>query len=206
MKEFIISSITHQKAWNTAWTYAKDLLRKSCPGERIGQEESPQNNMLTWNKWTVRCFSSKNGFIEDQQRLGFSKQGETSEIPAQQEKETDFIEKKEVGKVAVNQESMAFLYLSPCQERSLSSCCLALLWLQEIRVHPSVFPTSFNWIFYYIVQYKQKSRSYSQNRAQSLIYFCCCSLFHFQLSLLPWYFYLIMENCNDRSFFSRDMG
>ena len=85
MKEFIISSITHQKAWNTAWTYAKDLLRKSCPGERIGQEESPQNNMLTWNKWTVRCFSSKNGFIEDQQRLGFSKQGETSEIPAQQE-------------------------------------------------------------------------------------------------------------------------
>lgn len=41
MKEFIISSITHQKAWNTVWTYAKDLLRKSCPEERIGQRKAP---------------------------------------------------------------------------------------------------------------------------------------------------------------------
>ena len=47
----------------------------------------------------------------------------------------------------VNEESMAFHWLSPCQERSLFSSSGALQSLQGVRVPPSGFPTLFNWGF-----------------------------------------------------------
>ena len=51
---------------------------------------------------------------------------------------------KEVGRAIVDKESVAFHWLSPCQERRLSSSCSALLLLQGVRAPPAGLPTLFN--------------------------------------------------------------
>ena len=57
--------------------------------------------MLTWNKQTVRYFSSKDGFMQDQQRIvirGLQSRWATHTYPTGQGKENSFIEgETEVG-------------------------------------------------------------------------------------------------------------
>ena len=53
-------------------------------------------------------------------------------------------EEKEIGMAVVNKESMAFHWLGPCQERSPSSFCWALLSSHMVRTPLSSLPALFN--------------------------------------------------------------
>ena len=76
--------------------------------------------LLTWNKQTALYFSSKDRFIWDQQRItiwGLQQWRPHANSHPTREGESFYKEEKEVGSSIVNKESMAFYWLSPCQER-----------------------------------------------------------------------------------------
>ena len=59
------------------------------------------------------------------------------QVPIQGGKETTFIEEQRKLRARGKSESMAFHWLSPCQERSLPSSCWALVSSLPVRVPPS---------------------------------------------------------------------
>ena len=76
-----------------------------------------------WPKTNSKYFSSKDGLIQDQQRIASQAlhpwwvEVHPCTSPSRQEKKTFYGEGKEGEKAGINKEFVAFHWLSPCQER-----------------------------------------------------------------------------------------
>ena len=127
-----------------------------------------------WPKTNSKYFSSKDGLIQDQQRIASQAlhpwwvEVHPCTSPSRQEKKTFYGEGKEGEKAGINKEFVAFHWLSPCQERSP---CWAALSLQGVRAPPSGLSTLIEISFYYLFLTVIFMISFNPIR-WSCVYFC----------------------------------
>ena len=100
--------------------------------------------LLSRKTQTARYFSSKGGFIRDQQRIAIwdlQPWWAISHYPPVRKGESSWRVEKEIGRARVNTELMAFHWLRPCQERrevfllTFELCCHHRAWCSQLFPH-----------------------------------------------------------------------